>query len=270
MVAWLFFLRKEGLKMNYRKTFSRITLIAWCTIAVIFLMCSITLNNAQAKFLFKARIDYDAADGPSSVAIGDLNGDAKPDLAVANRRSNNVSVLLGNGDGSFQSAVNYGAVDGPKSVAIGDLNGDANPDLAVANDWSDNVSILINTRKEISVDINIYPKVLNLKSKGKRIISGIRLPEEYDPHDIARDSLELYIPSCSGCEVIYPTCGFPLWKRYLAFFPRQDLIDEIETMNLELPTKLDLKITGELDDGTPFEGLDTIRVIKRKKWTKRK
>jgi len=70
--------------------------------------------------------------------------------------------------------------------------------------------------------------------------------------------------------VIYPTCGFPLWKRYLAFFPRQDLIDEIETMNLELPAKLDLKIIGELDDRTPFEGLDTIWVIKRKKWTKRK
>ena len=124
--------------------------------------------------------------------------------------------------------------------------------------------------KEISVDINIHPKVLNLKSKGKRIISGIRLPKEYDPHDIARDSLELSIPTCSGCEVIFPACGFPLWKRYLAFFPRQDLIDEIETMNLELPTKLDLKITGELDNGAQFEGLDTIQVVKQKKWTKRK
>ena len=44
--------------MNYRKTLSRITLIAWSTIAVIFFMCSITLTNAQAKFLFKANIDY--------------------------------------------------------------------------------------------------------------------------------------------------------------------------------------------------------------------
>jgi len=95
------------------------------------------------------------------------------------------------------------------------------------------------------------------------------LSEGYYPHDITGDSLELSIPSCSYCEVIYPTCGFPLWKRYLAFFPRQDLIDEIETMNLELPTKLDIKITGELDDGTLFEGLDTIRVINiRKKWRK--
>ena len=131
-------------------------------------------------------------------------------------------------------------------------------------------SFTVTEVQEISVDINIYPRVLNLKSKGKKIISGISLPEEYDPRDIASDSIELSIPSCSYCEVIYPTFGFPLWKRYLAFFPRQELIDEIETMNIDLPTKLDIKITGELDDGTPCEGLGTIRVIKRKKWTKRR
>jgi hypothetical protein len=130
---------------------------------------------------------------------------------------------------------------------------------------------------EIEVAINRHLKVLNIVSilnivsKGKRIISGIRLLEEYDPHNIARDSLELSIPSCSHCEVIYPTSGSPLWKHYLVFFPRQDLLDEIETMNLELPTKLDLKITGELDDGTPFEGFDTIRVKNnRKQWNNRK
>ena len=44
--------------MNCRKTSNRITLIAWRTIAVIFFMCSITLTNAQAQFLFEARIDY--------------------------------------------------------------------------------------------------------------------------------------------------------------------------------------------------------------------
>jgi len=57
----------------------------------------------------------------------------------------NVSVLLGNGDGTFQAAVDYGAGDGPSSVAIGELNGDDNPDLAVANFGGGNVSVLINT-----------------------------------------------------------------------------------------------------------------------------
>ena len=44
---------------------------------------------------------------PYSVATGDFNGDGKPDLVTANAGSNSVSVLLGNGDGTFQNAVNY-------------------------------------------------------------------------------------------------------------------------------------------------------------------
>ena len=46
--------------------------------------------------------------GPSSVAVGDFNGDGKQDLAVANFDSNNVSILLGNGVGSFSAATNFG------------------------------------------------------------------------------------------------------------------------------------------------------------------
>ena len=52
-----------------------------------------------------------AGDAPVSVALGDVNGDGRPDLAVANSTSNNVSVLLGNGDGTFQPPVNFAAGD---------------------------------------------------------------------------------------------------------------------------------------------------------------
>jgi hypothetical protein len=76
------------------------------------------------------------------VAVGDFNGDGVLDLAVANVFSN-VSVLLGNGDGTFQAAQNFGAGGGPFSVAVGDFNGDGVLDLAVANRGS-NVSVLIN------------------------------------------------------------------------------------------------------------------------------
>jgi hypothetical protein len=76
--------------------------------------------------------------------VGDFNGDGAQDLAVANVNSNNVSVLLGNGDGSFQGVQNFGAGSGPKSVAVADFNGDGLPDLAVANYGSNSVSVLIN------------------------------------------------------------------------------------------------------------------------------
>src|ERR1035438_9135914 len=50
---------------------------------------------------------FDAGAGPKSVAVGDFNGDRKLDLALANGGSGTVSVLLGNGDGTFRAAVNY-------------------------------------------------------------------------------------------------------------------------------------------------------------------
>jgi hypothetical protein len=85
-----------------------------------------------------------AGDGSRSVAIGDLDGDGVPDLAVSNIFSDDVSVLIGNGDGTFQTQLRFGAGDGPQSVAIGDLDGDGVPDLAVANGNSTDVSVLLN------------------------------------------------------------------------------------------------------------------------------
>ena len=77
------------------------------------------------------------------MAVGDFNGDGKLDLAVASGGSDYVSVLLGNGDGTFKTAVQYVAGLEPISVAVADFNGDGKLDLAVANYESNNVSILL-------------------------------------------------------------------------------------------------------------------------------
>ena len=92
---------------------------------------------------FAAAVQYGTGHDPRSVAIGDLNGDQIPDLTVANEDNNNVSVLLGLGDGTVAAAVNYAVGDRPYSVAIGDFDGDQVPDLAVANFNSNNVSVLL-------------------------------------------------------------------------------------------------------------------------------
>ncbi|HEV2380406.1 MAG TPA: FG-GAP-like repeat-containing protein [Terriglobia bacterium] len=99
--------------------------------------------HAAAAAQFSLAPNYATGTKPCSVAVADLNGDSKPDLVVANSGSNNVSVLLGNGDGTFQAPANYAAGTAPSSVAIGDFNGDGKLDLVVSNASSDNVSILL-------------------------------------------------------------------------------------------------------------------------------
>jgi hypothetical protein len=75
-----------------------------------------------------------AVDGETlSVAVGDFNGDRKPDIVTANNAGHDVSVLLGSGSGSFGAASNFAAGASPNAVAVGDFNGDGSPDLVVAN-----------------------------------------------------------------------------------------------------------------------------------------
>jgi len=101
------------------------------------------VTTATSSIALSAPRGFDAGSGPQSVAVGDFNGDGKPDLAVVNSYSNNVSILLGNGDGTFQIHVDYPTGAQPGSVAIGDFNGDGKLDLAVVNSYSNNVSVLL-------------------------------------------------------------------------------------------------------------------------------
>jgi Flp pilus assembly secretin CpaC len=99
------------------------------------------------------RTDYDTGKGPVSVAIADFNKDGHPDLAVANQSDGTISILLGRGDGTFetQTVITLPAVTttggtinaSPSAIATGDFNNDGNIDIAVTDMANSRVMILL-------------------------------------------------------------------------------------------------------------------------------
>ena len=73
---------------------------------------------------------------PDAQAVGNLNGDTHADLVVVNQGSNTVSVLLGNGDGTFQPRTDYATGTTPAGVALGDFFSDSKEDIAVVGTGS--------------------------------------------------------------------------------------------------------------------------------------
>src|SRR6476469_7944216 len=103
---------------------------------------------------FATKLDFTTGNSPQSVSIGDINGDGKPDLAVANAGSNTASILLnttatGAATPTFATQVPFATGTNPASISIGDFNSDGKPALAPANSGGDNLSILLNTSPKV-------------------------------------------------------------------------------------------------------------------------
>lgn len=107
---------------------------------------AVFLNNGNG--IFANRVSYALSVGaaPYSVALGDVNGDGKVDIVVANSGAHNAAVLLNTGNGAFASSVPYstGANSSPRSVALADVNNDGQLDIVVANTLAENVAVLLN------------------------------------------------------------------------------------------------------------------------------
>ena len=107
---------------------------------------SVILASGNGTFL--PAQSYPAGDGgpfngPRAVAFSDFDGDGRFDLVTANSASDTISILFGNGDGTFQSEQRFVVGDNPLFVAVADVNGDNKFDILAANRNSGDISVLL-------------------------------------------------------------------------------------------------------------------------------
>jgi hypothetical protein len=119
--------------------------------AVDYNVVSVLLGNGDGTF--QPPVAYPVGPAPVALVTGDFAGNGRIDLAVVNQNDitqapttyvgGTVSVLLGNGDGTFQPQVTYSVGIDPQAIVAGDFTGDGRTDLAVANASSIDVSVLL-------------------------------------------------------------------------------------------------------------------------------
>jgi hypothetical protein len=105
---------------------------------------TLLLQSSVAAGTFAAPVFLTVGARPRALAIGDLNGDGRIDLATANHDASSVSVLLQNSGvaGAFSVPINYSVSAPPSDIGIGHLNGDGLPDIALAA--GDRATVLMN------------------------------------------------------------------------------------------------------------------------------
>jgi hypothetical protein len=107
---------------------------------------SVLLGNGDGTF--QPARNLNVGPNPFAVAVGDFDGDGTPDLAVTHASPlpsgpEAVTILLGNGDGSFRNAGDFQVGTSPVSIAVADLKHDGKLDLVTANIISNTVSVLL-------------------------------------------------------------------------------------------------------------------------------
>ena len=110
---------------------------------------------------------------PDSVDVGDVNGDGRVDIIVANYTSNDVSVFLGNGNGTYQTPLTFSVSSNPTSVIVDDFNNDCKLDIATSSFSSNNICVLLNTGLDGDNTVSFGPQILSASGNGIKALAQI-------------------------------------------------------------------------------------------------
>jgi len=122
---------------------------------------------------FATHVDFATGLSPEGVAIGDLDGDGWPDIAVANIGGNSVSVFRNLNAGgsittnSFAPRVDFTGAGGGETVAIGDIDGDGKPDLLISGYVPQVLSVFQNTSVPGSITTNSFGPRIDFPTGGR-------------------------------------------------------------------------------------------------------
>jgi hypothetical protein len=172
-----------------------------------------------------------------------------------------VSVLLGNGDGSFQAAIAFAAGDRPQITAMADLDGDSVPDLVTANFGSDDVRFLVNPCEPpaLPVDLDIKPgsdpNSINPSLEGDLPVAILGS----DSFDVA--NVDVTTLAFGPGDASFDHSQGPHFEDVNGD-GLMDLMMHFRIEETGIPFgALEACITGELVDGTLFEGCDAVRTV---------
>jgi hypothetical protein len=135
-----------GVRAFRREEFHAITVVlGWAFVSVLVggLSACVKTDPYNPPDLFYYFASYRVGKNPTTITAADLNHDTYTDLVTTNIASNTLSILLGNGDGTFKDQVQLHVCQEPRALAMGDFNRDNHADLALACSGGDEVELLL-------------------------------------------------------------------------------------------------------------------------------
>lgn len=143
---------------------------------------SVLLGNGDGSFRAKLSLQTGTISGtaPTSVQVGDFNGDGASDFLTANSGDSTLTIFLGNGDGTFKTRSTLQTVTAPIGITLGDFNGDGATDIAAA-ETGDAVGVFIGNGTastyqgaiDLSTRAGAYAAIRSLSTVSTALAQGV-------------------------------------------------------------------------------------------------